>query len=92
MLTTEALAASAEAALHPLGPLDPSLGDGAVRALRAAVSAAELAAAPLASRPPGPRARRMIAGHAGQQAPDRPPAPARRMIPRGKTTTGCNAS
>ncbi len=52
MLTTEALAASAEAALHPLGPLDPSLGDGAVRALRAAVPAAELAAAPLAYRPP----------------------------------------
>lgn len=51
MLTLEALAAYAEADLHPLGPLDPSLGDGAVRALLAAVPAAELAAAPLAYRP-----------------------------------------
>jgi len=51
MLTVEALAAYAEADLHPLGPLDPSLGDGAVRDLLAAVPAAELAAAPLAYRP-----------------------------------------
>ncbi len=51
MLTLEAFAAYAEADLHPLGPLDPSLGDGAVRALLAAVPAAELAAAPLAYRP-----------------------------------------
>jgi len=51
MLKTEAFAAYAEADLHPLGPLDPSLGDGAVRALSAAVPAAELAAAPLAYRP-----------------------------------------
>ena len=51
MLTREALGAYAEADLHPLGPLDPSLGDGAVRALLAAVPAAELAAAPLAYRP-----------------------------------------
>jgi len=51
MLTLEALAAYAEADLHPLGPLDPSRGDGAVRDLLAAVPAAELAAAPLAYRP-----------------------------------------
>jgi len=52
LLTLEALAAYAVADLHPLGPLDPRLGDGAVRALLAAVSAEELAAAPLAYRPP----------------------------------------
>jgi len=51
MLTLEALVAYAEADLHLLGPLDPSLGDGAVRDLLAAVPAAELAAAPLAYRP-----------------------------------------
>ncbi|MDQ2829592.1 MAG: IS1634 family transposase [Chloroflexota bacterium] len=51
MLTVEALAAYAEADLHPLGPLDPSLGGGAVRDLLATVPAAELAAAPLAYRP-----------------------------------------
>ncbi|GAC1398221.1 MAG: hypothetical protein NVSMB65_16810 [Chloroflexota bacterium] len=51
MLTEEALAAYADSALHYLGPLDPSLGDGAVRALLARVSAEELAAAPLAYRP-----------------------------------------
>jgi hypothetical protein len=51
MLTAEALAAYADSALHYLGPLDPSLGDGAVRTLLASVPAEELAAAPLAYRP-----------------------------------------
>jgi transposase len=51
MLTEEALAAYADSAWHYLGPLDPSIGDGAVRALLASVPADELAAAPLAYRP-----------------------------------------
>lgn len=37
--------------MHALGPLDPALGQGAVRRLLAAVPAEELAAAPLADRP-----------------------------------------
>lgn len=51
MLTLDALAAYADAGWHPLGPLDPHLGDGAVQVVLASVSAAELAAAPLAYRP-----------------------------------------
>jgi len=51
MLTLEALAAYADSDLRYLGPVDPSVGGGAVRALLEAVSAAELAAAPLAYRP-----------------------------------------
>jgi hypothetical protein len=51
MLTLEALVAYEESDLRYLGPLDPSLGGGAVRALLAGVPAAELAAAPLAYRP-----------------------------------------
>lgn len=44
MLTLEALAAYEGSGLHYLGPLDPHLGHGAVRALLAGVPAAELAA------------------------------------------------
>jgi hypothetical protein len=51
MLTLEALAAYQASGLAYLGPLDPSLGEGAVRTLLASVPAAELAAAPLAYRP-----------------------------------------
>ncbi len=51
MLTLEALAAYQQSDLRVLGPLDPSLGDGAVRTLLASVPAAELAAAELAYRP-----------------------------------------
>jgi len=51
MLTPEALAAYADADWHPLGPLDPHRGDGAVQDLLASVPAEELAAAPLAYRP-----------------------------------------
>jgi len=51
MLTLEALAAYAASDLRYLGPLDPSVGNGAVRALLEAVPAEELAAAPLAYRP-----------------------------------------
>jgi hypothetical protein len=51
MLTEDALAAYADSAWHYLGPLDPSIGDGAVRTLLASVPADELAAAPLAYRP-----------------------------------------
>lgn len=51
MLTPDALAAYARSDLRYLGPLDPGLGGGAVRALLASVPAAELAAAPLAYRP-----------------------------------------
>ena len=51
MLTPEALAAYADADWHPLGPLDPHMGDGAVQDLLASVPAEELAAAPLAYRP-----------------------------------------
>ena len=51
MLPLAALAAYAQSPLHYLGPLDPSLGGGAVRTLLAAVSTTELAAAPLAYRP-----------------------------------------
>lgn len=51
MLTEEAIAAYVQSDLCFLGPLDPSLGNGAVRALLASVSAAELQAAPLAYRP-----------------------------------------
>ena len=43
MLTREAIAAYEASELRYLGPLDPSLGDGAVRALLAAVPAAEWA-------------------------------------------------
>jgi transposase len=44
MLTLEAIAAYEASELRYLGPLDPHLGDGAVHALLAGVSAAELAA------------------------------------------------
>ena len=44
MLTLEAIAAYAASALHYLGPLDPGLGQGAVRALLAGIPAAELTA------------------------------------------------
>jgi transposase len=51
MLTPEALAAYEGSGFHYLGPLDPSLGAGAVRALLERVPAEELTAAPLAYRP-----------------------------------------
>ena len=51
MLTAEAIAAYTASNLRYLGPLDPSLGGGAVRALLTGVTTAELAAAPLAYRP-----------------------------------------
>lgn len=51
MLTEEAIGAYVQSDLCFLGPLDPTLGHGAVRQLRASVSRAELAAAPLAYRP-----------------------------------------
>jgi hypothetical protein len=51
MLSLEALAAYEGSGLQYLGPLDPSLGDGAVRTLLASVPTAELTAAPLAYRP-----------------------------------------
>jgi hypothetical protein len=51
MLTLEALAAYVGSGLAYLGPLDPSLGDGAVRALLASVPAEELTATPLSYRP-----------------------------------------
>jgi len=51
MLTLDALAAYAASGFCYLGPVDPSVGGGAVRALLASVSQAELAAAPLAYRP-----------------------------------------
>jgi transposase len=51
MLTAEAIAAYAQSQLRFLGPLDPSLGNGAVRRLLEGVSVAELEAAPLAYRP-----------------------------------------
>jgi hypothetical protein len=44
MLTMEAIAAYEASELRYLGPLDPHLGDGAVRALLTGVSAADLAA------------------------------------------------
>jgi len=51
MLTDAALAAYAGSGLCYLGPLDPSVGRGAVRELLASVAAAELAAHPLPYRP-----------------------------------------
>lgn len=51
MLTLEALAAYQESGLHCLGPLDPTLGQGAVRRLLEGMSDEELAAAELAYRP-----------------------------------------
>jgi transposase len=51
MLTDAALAAYATSKLCYLGPLDPSVGRGAVRALLASVPAEELAAHPLPYRP-----------------------------------------
>ena len=51
MLTDAALAAYAGSGLCYLGPLDPSVGHGAVRALLARVAAAELVAQPLPYRP-----------------------------------------
>lgn len=51
MLTLEAIAAYRQSGLHCLGPLDPSVGHGAVRRLLEQVSAAELAASPLGYRP-----------------------------------------
>jgi transposase len=51
MLTDEAIAAYAHAEFGFLGPLDPAVGDGAVRRLLASVCAAELGEAPLAYRP-----------------------------------------
>jgi transposase len=51
MLTEAAMAAYRQSQLDFLGPLDPSVGDGAVRSLLASVSVAELQAAPLTYRP-----------------------------------------
>ena len=51
MLTEEAIAAYRQSDLCFLGPLDPSVGNGAVRTLLAGVSSTELEAAPLAYRP-----------------------------------------
>lgn len=51
MLTEAALAAYATSTLCYLGPLDPSVGHGAVRELLAGIDAAELAAHPLPYRP-----------------------------------------
>jgi len=51
MLTQDAIAAYDASDLCFLGPLDPSLGQGAVRTLWEGVSVAELDAAPLAYRP-----------------------------------------
>lgn len=51
MLTEAALAAYAGSGLCYLGPLDPSVGHGAVRDLLASVSAEDLAAHPLPYRP-----------------------------------------
>src|SRR5581483_12011647 len=51
MLTDAAIAAYDQSNLCFLGPLDPSLGNGAVRALLESVSVAELAASPLTYRP-----------------------------------------
>lgn len=51
MLTEEAIVAYTQSALHFLGPLDPSVGNGAVRSLLKSVTVAELEAAPLAYRP-----------------------------------------
>lgn len=51
MLTMEALVAYRGSGVHALGPLDPALGQGAVRRLLEAVTTEELAAAPLAHRP-----------------------------------------
>jgi hypothetical protein len=51
MLTLAAIAAYEAAGVHYLGPLDPSLGQGAVRALLTSVRVEELAATPLAYRP-----------------------------------------
>jgi transposase len=51
MLTEDAIAAYNQSELCFLGPLDPAVGGGAVRALLASVSAAEWEAAPLAYRP-----------------------------------------
>jgi transposase len=51
MLTAEALAAYTARGAYYLGPLDPGLGGGAVRALLAEVPADELAASPLRYRP-----------------------------------------
>jgi hypothetical protein len=51
MLTEAALAAYAKSDLCYLGPLDPSVGHGAVRDLLASVSAEDLAAHPLPYRP-----------------------------------------
>ncbi len=51
MLTEVAMAAYCRSQVDFLGPLDPSVGQGAVRRLLASVSVAELQAAPLAYRP-----------------------------------------
>jgi transposase len=51
MLTAEALAAYAASDVYYLGPLDPGVGGGAVRARLAGVPADELAASPLRYRP-----------------------------------------
>lgn len=51
MLTTEALIAYRDRGLHCLGPLDPALGQGAVRQLMEAVTVEELAGARLTYRP-----------------------------------------
>lgn len=51
MLTLEAIAAYRQSGLHCLGPLDPSVGHGAVRRLLESVTADELAASPLGYRP-----------------------------------------
>ncbi len=51
MLTDDAIGAYDQSHLAFLGPLDPAVGNGAVRALLESVSIAELDAAPLAYRP-----------------------------------------
>jgi transposase len=51
MLTEEAIAAYTRSELCFLGPLDPSVGNGAVRALLESVAVADLEAAPLRYRP-----------------------------------------
>jgi hypothetical protein len=88
MLTLEALAAYDASDLCYLGPLDPSVGNGAVRALMAEVSAEELAAAPLAYRPARAATdaaweayhgvvRELVLAH---PQPDQPPLPVHALV------------
>jgi hypothetical protein len=90
MLTLEALAAYDGSGLHYLGPLDPHLGHGAVRALLASVPAADLAApaTALAYRPrraaddpafvPYHGVQRTL--HLPHPDPDRPPLHVRALV------------